>query len=106
MKLFRTANSFSESSMKHFLKAYILASKGSVSDEAVDELYAESRFFEPLTWLEAAVFFLALPIFKAEDTSRWNSLAVDRWQKFMATKHKLTPTVSNGESSMCSCPEA
>jgi len=89
MKLFRTAGKPSESCMKHFLHAYLEACNGSVGDETLARLFAEVHMFEPLTWLEASMFFLTLPMFKAEETTRWNRLAVDRWDKFMETKHKL-----------------
>lgn len=50
----------------------------------------EARRFEPLTWLEAAIFFLTLPLYKPESTERWHELAVDRWSKWHETKHLLS----------------
>mmetsp|Transcript_90853 Transcript_90853/g.211390 ORF Transcript_90853/g.211390 Transcript_90853/m.211390 type:complete len:143 (+) Transcript_90853:3-431(+) len=86
MKLFRTAKGASEDCLRHFLLAYMSAI-GSPEDLSalVDEVHA----FEPLTWLEAAVFFLILPQFKPEETARWHQLAVDRWGKYEETKCKL-----------------
>merc|ERR1712043_35150 len=49
----------------------------------------EAYMFEPLTWLEASVFFLALPLFKPGETAKWNALAIDRWQKYTETRHQL-----------------
>eukprot|EP00929_Paragymnodinium_shiwhaense_P079535 TRINITY_DN4142_c0_g1_i1.p1 TRINITY_DN4142_c0_g1~~TRINITY_DN4142_c0_g1_i1.p1 ORF type:complete len:705 (+),score=190.93 TRINITY_DN4142_c0_g1_i1:57-2171(+) len=115
MKIFRTAEAFSEPCLRHFLSAYAAASLAkasakpgsegaanggyngngvaaapqAVTTEMVDDLVEEAYMFEPLTWLEAAVFFLALPLFKGEDTDKWNNLAIDRWEKFLQTKHKL-----------------
>lgn len=109
MKVFRTAEGSSEICMIKFLEAYAMntaknceksiyppastAVTGSDHDpdpsctkDIVSELLAECRYFEPLTWLEASIFFLALPQFKPQDASRWNDLAVDRWSKFEATK--------------------
>lgn len=90
MKVFRTALPASEECMVHFLSIYARQVGESDSDDGVNALLAETQSFEPLTWLEAAVFFLTLPQFKPSETSRWNDLAVDRWTKFVQTKHKLS----------------
>mmetsp|Transcript_37098 Transcript_37098/g.78682 ORF Transcript_37098/g.78682 Transcript_37098/m.78682 type:complete len:330 (-) Transcript_37098:281-1270(-) len=92
MKVFRTALPMSERSMLHFYEAYArevhrLSPDG--AKESAEDLLAESRSFEPLTWLEAAVFFLTLPLFKPSETQRWQDLAEDRWRKFMETKQML-----------------
>jgi len=55
----------------------------------VAALTAETRRFEPLTWLEALVFFLAMLQFKPLEAERWQKLAVDRWEKYVTTKGKL-----------------
>jgi len=92
MKVFRTAQKTSEASMDHFIRAYA-TSAGQVPSEAeVADILEETKLFESLTWLEAACFFLALPQFKPQDTARWNSLALDRWEKYEATKHVLLST--------------
>jgi thiamine kinase-like enzyme len=86
MKIFRTAGKQSATSMDHFLRSYC----ETIDKEAdVANIMEETRIFEPLTWLEACCFFLALPQFKPQDTSRWNSLALDRWDKYLATKAVL-----------------
>lgn len=87
MKIFRTGETSSETSMEHFLRAY--AKNMDQSEKEISQLIAETKMFEPLTWLEAACFFLALPQFTPQETARWNSLALDRWQKYEATKHLL-----------------
>lgn len=96
MKIFRTSEKQSEASMKHFVKTYI--EKKSIwrrhlalgtSSQEIAEVIEETKLFEPLTWLEAACFFLALPYYKPDERSRWNALALDRWQKYEATKHLL-----------------
>ena len=76
-KLFRTAGPRSAENMRAFLGAY-LACRGGTADDTdtapadaatavaavsagsleLDELQAEANAAEPLTWLEAAVFFL------------------------------------------------
>lgn len=89
MKVFRTAKGFSEASMHDFLLAYLEACGEKSSEEDVADLMKDVRAFEPLTWLEAAVFFLTLPQFKPEETARWHSLAIDRWTKFEESKSRL-----------------
>jgi thiamine kinase-like enzyme len=84
-KLFRTALPFSDASLEHFLCTY--AKNSGIRDVAA--LSAETRRFEPLTWLEALVFFLAMLQFKPLEAERWQKLAVDRWEKYVATKGKL-----------------
>jgi len=88
-KVFRTAEGFSDTSMREFLRRYLAAAGEPCSEEDVLGLAVEARVFEPLTWLEAAVFFLTLPQFKPEQTARWHELAIDRWTKFEKTKNRL-----------------
>mmetsp|Transcript_26051 Transcript_26051/g.81787 ORF Transcript_26051/g.81787 Transcript_26051/m.81787 type:complete len:236 (+) Transcript_26051:1-708(+) len=89
MKAFRTANGFSEPSMRHFMGAYLAGVGEGCSAEDVDALMQEARTFEPFTWLEAAIFFLTLPQFKPEETARWHRLAADRWAKFEEARGRL-----------------
>mmetsp|Transcript_76059 Transcript_76059/g.217881 ORF Transcript_76059/g.217881 Transcript_76059/m.217881 type:complete len:236 (-) Transcript_76059:51-758(-) len=91
MKVFRTALPASEDCLRHFLRTYArqAGEDGAASEEVLEGLAVETRRFEPLTWLEAAVFFLTLPLFKASESQRWRDLAVDRWNKFEETKHLL-----------------
>lgn len=89
MKIFRTGAKHSDASMEHFLCTYAKTIGRFQSEDDVASILEEVKMFEPLTWLEAACFFLALPQFKPQDTSRWNSLALDRWKKYEATKELL-----------------
>jgi thiamine kinase-like enzyme len=89
MKIFRTGGKSSDSSMRHFLREYMRCSGPDPSDEDVDALMRETKLFECLTWLEALCFFLALPQFRPAQASRWNDLALDRWEKYEDTKHML-----------------
>lgn len=86
-KIFRTGLPFSHSSMEHFVRVY--AEDSDVCTGEVPALLAEIHLFEPLTWLEAAIFFLTLPQFKPQETERWHALAVDRWAKYTSTRSKL-----------------
>lgn len=89
MKLFRTAGTCSETCMKHFLGAYGAATDDVHSTSDFNNLLKEVRLFEPLTWLEAAVFFLVMPQFKPEGSAKWQELAIHRWTKFQETKCQL-----------------
>jgi 3-dehydroquinate synthase/2-deoxy-scyllo-inosose synthase len=94
MKIFRTGEKASDSCMRHFLRSYLTCSGTRPSDDEVNALMRETKSFECLTWLEALCFFLALPQFRPTQTSRWNELALDRWEKFEATKHMLLGKVA------------
>jgi len=89
-KVFRTARPQSEASMVYFIRKYLAFTEGeAVSDEEVSKLMAEMRLFEPLTWLEACIFFLILPQFKPEGAAEWADLAKDRWAKYQVSRAKL-----------------
>merc|ERR1711933_233326 len=89
-KIFRTAMPQSEASMAYFMRKYLAFTEGeTVSDEDVSRLMAEIRLFEPLTWLEACIFFLILPQFKPERTAEWAELAKDRWTKYQESGQTL-----------------
>lgn len=91
MKVFRTSSPVSSVlCMERFLQTYAVEVGESQPDGSISAMLAEARMFEPLTWLEAAVFFLTMPQFKPEDTSKWNKLALHRWRKFMETKGILS----------------
>ena len=53
----------------------------------LDELLAETYAAEPLTWLEAAVFFLFACAEYPEETERWAPLARQRWERYLASAH-------------------
>jgi 3-dehydroquinate synthetase/thiamine kinase-like enzyme len=89
MKVFRTAQKTSDASIEHLLRTYVTKVDHKPSDRELAEIVQETKLFESLTWLEAACFFLALPQFKPQETTRWNDLALDRWEKYEMTKHVL-----------------
>merc|ERR1712232_29647 len=89
MKLFRTAAGPSKTCVEYFLLAYAECFREKTTDSDVDALADETYQFEPLTWLEACVFFLTLPLFKPREIQRWNALAIDRWDKYQGTKWRL-----------------
>jgi 3-dehydroquinate synthase/2-deoxy-scyllo-inosose synthase len=89
MKLFRTSGTCSERCLEYFLRVYGASTGELQCKDDVSTLVKEVRMFEPLTWLEAAVFFLVMPQFKPEGSSKWNELAIHRWSKFKETKSLL-----------------
>lgn len=89
MKLFRRPEGVSQKDLEHFLQSY-----ASHEEEKVDDLSSmlrETLAFEPLTWLEAFVFFLALPKYKPEDVAKWQRLAEHRWEMYQQTRYRLLP---------------
>jgi thiamine kinase-like enzyme len=91
MKIFRSAEKRSDTSMEHFVKVYSENIDDAISEVKTKKWLDEAKMFEPLTWLEAACFFLALPQFKPQETSKWHALATDRWDKYQATRSMLHP---------------
>lgn len=84
MKLFRTnPETYSDYCFVAFLKEYCRAA--CLPDTTVRGLEAETKLFEPLTWLEAAIFF-ALLIVKGNDTPENVKLLTNRWERYQATK--------------------
>ncbi|KAK3266392.1 hypothetical protein CYMTET_24980 [Cymbomonas tetramitiformis] len=101
MKLFRTKLPFSEANFEAFLEEYLSASAvHGASSEAehpttrvaddVLKLEAEAKAFEPLTWLEAAVFFVLVLTIEADPASQNYDLGKQRWQQYLETKDMAT----------------
>jgi len=106
MKLFRADEGFSEPNLLLFLRAYLTTAGlcsaaegrspnddddggGGDCDRLTRRLYAEARMFEPLTWLEAAVFFvlvLAMGGRGEAETQRNYRLGKQRWRRYLASK--------------------
>ena len=104
-KLFRTGSAPSATNMRTFLGCYAAAAAtaslalgpscshapvppadaaaSGLLDVWLDEFRAEAYCCEPLTWLEAAVFFLfAITVYPSQSTD-WAPLAVDRWERYL-----------------------
>jgi len=92
-KLFRTsrAEGFDPKLLRAFLGEYLLAGGGgaaaAVAQEEKDALVTEVLMFEPVTWLEAGLFF----VFANTETrdARWEDLARHRWDNYRRTRHVL-----------------
>ncbi|CAK9024887.1 Probable ethanolamine kinase (Protein EMBRYO DEFECTIVE 1187) [Durusdinium trenchii] len=80
MKLFRRPEGVSQK-----------AASSGVDEMDLPSLLRETLVFEPLTWLEAFVFFLALPQYKLEDLPKWQQLAEHRWEMYQQTRYRLLP---------------
>ena len=55
-------------------------------------MYAEARMFEPLTWLEAAIFFVLVLTTREsspEETERNYKLGKQRWDRYLASKSMI-----------------
>lgn len=88
MKLFRRPEGVSQKDLEHFLQSYASHQADSVD---LASLLRETLAFEPLTWLEAFVFFLALPKYKPEGVAKWQRLAEHRWEMYQQTRYRLLP---------------
>lgn len=99
-KLFRTAAKPSTRNMRAFFQHYLAAADADADIGAaaaatspsatalaleLDVLQAEAFAAEPLTWLEAAVFFLFAICVYPEHSSDWVHLAHDRWSRYLAS---------------------
>ena len=101
-KLFRTASEPSTINMRRFFEHYLTASAeipaagGSSASAAsveleLDVLQAEAYAAEPLTWLEAAVFFLFAICVYPEHSADWVDLAQDRWSRYLGSAEAVEP---------------
>eukprot|EP00435_Cladocopium_sp_Y103_P060246 s178_g22.t1 len=100
MKLFRRPEGVSQKDwvtkdLEHFLQSYASHQADSVD---LASLLRETLAFEPLTWLEAFVFFLALPKYKPEGVAKWQRLAEHRWEMYQQTRYRLLPCESEWPS--------
>ena len=95
-KLFRTNGDMSHRALRDFLRCYArnLAPPSSTARTAradaaialaLDELQAETYAAEPLTWLEAAIFFLFAGAEYPSEAERWAPLALNRWERYLGS---------------------
>ena len=55
------------------------------------KLRSQVYLFEPLTWLEAAIFFLFAIQEDPENAGDWGALARHRWEQYETTRGALNP---------------
>lgn len=94
MKAGRLARQASGKSLEHFIDTYTgsMGQDRSAKDRSAKEhtaIMREVDYFEPLAWFEATCLFLALLQLKPREAFRWQTLALDRWEKYQATKDAL-----------------
>lgn len=98
-KLFRTANKSGQchDNMVAFVEAYLCESMGcsNVPAHLVDNVLAEMKLFEPLTWLEAGVFFLFAAKGDPSDVEKWSKLALDRLENYKKSKASFYANIAN-----------
>ena len=92
-KLFRSADPSrqNDDNMAAFVRSYLKSSEidntsSSVDSARVQQVLAEMKLFEPLTWLEAGIFFLFAAKGDPTQIQRWENLALDRFTNFDASK--------------------
>ena len=94
-KLFRTADPSrqNDDNMAAFVRSYLESSQladddasSTIESARVAQLLAEMKLFEPLTWLEAGIFFLFAAKGDPTQIERWEKLALDRFTNFDASK--------------------
>ena len=87
-KLFRTNHptKFTSQNRRYFLECY--ASEVNKNTPAnkdwlhPDQLEKQTQILLPMTWLEAAIFFVCRASNASGDKSKWNQLALDRLENF------------------------
>jgi thiamine kinase-like enzyme len=89
-KLFRTSVTRPMSTSRdRFLERYVSRQEGACT---LAELQAETALFEPLSWLEAAVFFFFAIREFPEEAEKWQDLAFHRWNRYMETRDLILPS--------------
>ena len=80
-KLFRTSKlpAASDASLLSFVEAYL---GDGATRRAADACLLETKLFEPLTWLEAAIFFSFAAATLPEKRDEMAALARDRWAAY------------------------
>ena len=80
-KLFRTSKlpAASDASLLSFVEAYL---GDGATQRAADACLLETKLFEPLTWLEAAIFFSFAAATLPEKREEMAALARDRWSAY------------------------
>ena len=82
-KLFRSSSEppVTNADLSRFLAAYL---GPSATARTVDHILLETRLFEPLTWLEAAIFFAFASVQLPAKRDEMRALAADRWCAYEA----------------------
>mmetsp|Transcript_7923 Transcript_7923/g.13406 ORF Transcript_7923/g.13406 Transcript_7923/m.13406 type:complete len:207 (+) Transcript_7923:2-622(+) len=95
-KLFRTTGEMSLQNLRCFLIEYLSADTSARGQKRerhqqaeLDELCAETLLFQPISWLEAAIFFFFAISTYPSEKEKWAALALDRWERYVASAHLI-----------------
>ncbi len=110
-KLFRTADPASQNqgNMEAFVCSYLQHSIGpamggdessstTIGSAQIEQVLAEMKLFEPLTWLEAGIFFLFAAKGDPTQLDRWEELALNRLDNYSASKDRFVLNLVEWES--------
>ena len=110
-KLFRTADPTiqNQDNMEAFVRSYLQHSSGTLVDgdpppsttidlAQIEQVLAEMKLFEPLTWLEAGIFFLFAAKGDPTQLDRWEELALNRLDNYSASKARFAANLMEWES--------
>ena len=110
-KLFRTAEPATQNqdNMEAFIRSYLQYSSGpavnndnssstTISLAQIEQVLAEMKLFEPLTWLEAGIFFLFAAKGDPTQLDRWEELAFNRLDNYSASKARFAANLVEWES--------
>ena len=97
-QLFRTDGDACDANLEIFLSGYLRATTGTGGGggggAALEALRLETSAFAPLTWLEAAVFFLFAAVEEPDRRDELLPLAEARWERYRAS---VAPAAAVGE---------
>jgi len=110
-KLFRTADPAiqNQDNMEAFVRSYLQHSSGTtvnndkpssttIDSAQIEQVLAEMKLFEPLTWLEAGIFFLFAAKGDPTQLDRWEELAINRLDNYSASKARFAANLVEWES--------
>ena len=95
--------------MEAFIRSYLqhsseLAADGDpppsmkIGSAQIEQVLAEMKLFEPLTWLEAGIFFLFAAKGDPTQLDRWEELALNRLDNYSASKARFAANLVEWES--------
>ena len=110
-KLFRTADPATQhqDTMVAFIRSYLQhlsattvkseeSSSTTIDPAQIEQVLAEMKLFEPLTWLEAGIFFLFAAKGDPTQLDRWEELALNRLDNYSASKARFAANLVEWES--------
>ena len=74
------------------------SSSTTIGSAQIEQVLAEMKLFEPLTWLEAGIFFLFAAKGDPTQLDRWEELALNRLDNYSASKDRFVLNLVEWES--------